>query len=157
MMSDERSKAIMQQITPSQLTPRHRSLFASGAPASLRCIAVLEGQMVGQIWVEAIERPSWGIVREAAFGTLYFGGAPPARQISDLINELRHQGEVLVGLWPEDDLWQSLPSKPEYTGSVLEFTDRQTEESTRYKPGSKRISVPAQEVVRVLGFVLQLR
>jgi len=114
-------EARMIQVPPSQVTPQLRELFGPNVPASLRCFSVLDSHSEGQVWVDTLPSPSWGIVREAAFGSLYFGGAPDAAIISDMIASLKNQGDVLIGLWPEDDLLQMLPPNPEYVGSVLEF------------------------------------
>jgi GNAT superfamily N-acetyltransferase len=114
----------MIRLSRSQVTPQIRDLFDPHAPASLRCYAVLDGQSVGQIWVDALPSPGSGIVREAFFGSLYFGGEPEAATLEDMIFSLKNQGDVLVGLWPDDHLWQRLPSSHNYAGSVLEFIHR---------------------------------
>jgi RimJ/RimL family protein N-acetyltransferase len=122
-------KNTMIQLSPSQVTRQIRELFDPDAPAGLRCFAVLDGQSVGQIWVDALPSPSSGIVREAFFGSLYFGGTPDAGTLSDMISSFKEEGDVLVGLWPDDDLWQKLPPDPNYVGSVLEFGRRIARES----------------------------
>ena len=65
----------MIQVSLSQVIPQIRELFDPGAHASLRCFAVLDGRSVGQVWVDTLSSSNSGIVREAAFGSLYFGGA----------------------------------------------------------------------------------
>lgn len=119
----------MIQVSPSQVTPQIRKLFSPDVPASLRCFAVLDGQSVGQVWVDRLSSPNLGIVREAAFGSLYFGGAVDAATVNDMISRFKDQGDVLIGLWPDDDLWERLPSTPNYVGSVLEFNHRVANES----------------------------
>jgi hypothetical protein len=111
-------------VSSSQVTQQIKELFDPNAPASVRCFAVLDGQAAGQVWVDALTCPNSGIVREAAFGSLYFGGESDAATINDLICTSRREGDVLVGLWPNDDLWQKLPPNPDYVGTVLEFNGR---------------------------------
>jgi len=117
-------------VSPSQVTPQIDELFNPDAPASLRCFAVLDGQSVGQIWVDTLFSPALGIVREATEGSLYFGGALDAATLHDMISGLKNEGDVLIGLWPDDDLWARLPSNPDYVGSVLEFSQRSADAST---------------------------
>jgi hypothetical protein len=119
----------MIQVSPSQVTPQIRKLFNPDAPASLRCFAVLDGQSVGRIWADTLSSPKSVVVREAAFGSLYFGGAPDAATIKEMISGFKDQGDVLIGLWPDDDLWERLPSNSDYVGSVLEFSQRIADES----------------------------
>jgi GNAT superfamily N-acetyltransferase len=114
----------MIRTSPHQVTPQLRSLFDPGAPASLRCFAVLDGNAAGQIWADALSSPTWGIVREAAFGSLYFGGAPDAHTIGHVIADLAENGDVLIGLWRGDERWETLPPDPDYVGATLEFTGR---------------------------------
>jgi len=119
----------MIQVSPSQVTPQIRELFNPDIPASLRCFAVLDGQSVGQVWVDTLSSPNSGIVREATFGSLYFGGALDAATVNDMISSFKDQGDVLIGLRPDDDLWERLPSNPDYVGSVIEFSHRIADES----------------------------
>jgi RimJ/RimL family protein N-acetyltransferase len=121
-------EAPMIQVPPSQVTPQLRELFDPDTPASLRCFAVLDGQSAGQVWFDTLPSPNLGIVCEAAFGSLYFGGTSDAATINDMIASLKNQGDVLIGLWPEDDLWRMLPPNPDYVGSVLEFNSRIADE-----------------------------
>jgi RimJ/RimL family protein N-acetyltransferase len=114
----------MIQVLPSEVTPQIRELFDPDAPASLRCLAVLDGQSLGGVWVDALPYPRFGIVREAAFGSLYFGGIPDAATINAVVSDLRPRGDVLIGLWPDAGLWERLPVNPDYVGSVLEFSHR---------------------------------
>lgn len=119
----------MIQLPPSQVSAQLRALFDPDAPASLRCFAVLDGQSAGEIWCDTLPIPSFGMVREAVFGSLYFGGTPDAAIINAMIDRLKNQGDVLVGLWPEDDLWHILPPNPGYVGFVLEYTSRTGDET----------------------------
>jgi GNAT superfamily N-acetyltransferase len=117
-------KKTLIEVSPSQVTPRIRKLFHPDAPAGLRCFAVLDRQSRGQIWVDDPSSPKSGIVREAVFGSLYFGGELDAKTIHDTISGLKDRGDVLIGLWPEDDLWKKVPADPNYVGSVFEYNRR---------------------------------
>jgi GNAT superfamily N-acetyltransferase len=114
----------MIRVCSSRVTQQIKELFDPDVPASLRCFTVLDGQSAGQIWVDTLACPNSGIVREGAFGSLYFGGKPDAAIINDLISTCRKGGDVLAGLWPDDDLWQKLPPDPDYVGTVFEFRGR---------------------------------
>ena len=114
----------MFQLSSVQVSPRLRSLFDPGLPAALRCFAVLEGAAAGQILTDDPANPTWGLVWETAFGTLYPGGALEAPLLARLVDKLRREGDVMLGLWPDDDRLQQLPPNPGYEGAVLEFVDR---------------------------------
>ncbi len=111
-------------LSPSQVTPELKALFLSDDPASLRCQAVLEAQAAGIIFTDHPETPTWGLVQESAFGSLYMGGDLGADSLRQLISGLRTQGDVLVGLREGDPRWSLLPPKPDYSGYTLEFTER---------------------------------
>jgi GNAT superfamily N-acetyltransferase len=114
----------MIQVYPGQVTPALRALFDPDDPASLRGCAVLYGNAAGRILTDNPESPAWGLVQEAAFGTLYLGGALDRSLLQRIVAKLLDDGDVLVGLWPEDRRFHLLPSGANYDGSVLEFTDR---------------------------------
>jgi RimJ/RimL family protein N-acetyltransferase len=124
----------MIQVPSSQVTQQLRDFFDPSAPASLRCFAVLDGQAAGQVWADRLPSPNAAIVREAAFGSLYFGGAPDVTTIGDLISSCKKLGDVLIGLWPDDNLWQKLPLDPDYVGTVLEFNHRMNDETLHLLP-----------------------
>jgi GNAT superfamily N-acetyltransferase len=65
-------------------------------------------------------------VQEGAFGTVYPGGALAASTWRRLITRLCEDGDVLVGLWPDDARIQLLPPAPDYDGFTLDFTNRPT-------------------------------
>jgi hypothetical protein len=111
-------------LHPSQVTRELCALFNPSDPAFLRCQAVLDGHAAGWIFTDHPETPSWAVVQEAAFGSLYLAGGMQATGLHELIGTLRRQGDVLVGLWPDDPRWSLLPTNPKYTGYTLEFTDR---------------------------------
>ena len=73
------------RIPAHQVSPPLRALFDVGQPLALRCFAVLDGSIRGQIWTDDPARPTWGAVQEAAFGTLFLGGNPNASLVHGLI------------------------------------------------------------------------
>lgn len=115
----------MIQVSPTQVSPQLKALFDPGMPAGLRCFTVLEGHTAGRILTDDPAQPTWGLVQEAAFGTVYMGGIFEAELLDQLVTRLRQDADVLIGLWPGDDyLLQRLPPNPAYEGFVLEFLDR---------------------------------
>src|SRR5262245_60368625 len=114
----------MFRLSSAQVSPRLRSLFDPGLPAALRCFTVLEGDAAGQIFTDDPANPSWGLVWETTFGTIYPGGALEAPLLAQLVDKLRREGDVMLGLWPDDDWFRRLPPNPGYEGAVLEFVDR---------------------------------
>jgi GNAT superfamily N-acetyltransferase len=114
----------MIQVSPDHVTPQLRALFDAQMPAGFRCFAVIAGDAAGRILTNDPIRPTWGAVQEGAFGTVYPGGALAASTWNRLIAKLREAGDVLVGLWPDDERIQLLPSPLDYDGFTLDFTDR---------------------------------
>ena len=114
----------MLQIGPEQITPELKALFHADDPASLRCFAVLDGHAAGLVWADSPVHPLWAIVQEAGFGTIYLGGLPDTAILTVLITEFRQTGDVLIGLSHEDARFELLPPYSDYTGQVLEFTNR---------------------------------
>ncbi len=104
------------QLDPHNYSPALQSLFEPRQPAALRCFAVLEGITAGKIFTDDPLNPTWAVVQEAGFGTIYPGGdLPPAIQ-NQMIADLRLQGEVLIGLWPDDPRCEQPPPGAEYEG-----------------------------------------
>jgi hypothetical protein len=114
----------MMQINPSQVRPKLKSLFSPAMPASLRCFAVLDGDITGNILTDDPDNPAWGVVRERAHGTVYLGGTIEAAVLTRIVARLRREGDVLIGAWLDDPWPEGLPPNPDYVGHVLEFTDR---------------------------------
>jgi GNAT superfamily N-acetyltransferase len=114
----------MIQVSPDHVTPQLRSLFDPCMPAGFRCFAVMAGDVAGRILTDDPVRPTWGAVQEGAFGTVYPGGALATSTWRRLIEKLREEGDVLVGLWPDDERIQILSSAADYDGFTLDFTDR---------------------------------
>ena len=114
----------MIEVAPDQVTPQLRALFDPHMPAGFRCFAVIAGDTAGRILTDDPIRPTWGAVQEGAFGTVYPGGTLTASTWNRLITKLSENGDVLVGLWPDDERIQLLPSPPDYDGFTLDFTNR---------------------------------
>jgi hypothetical protein len=116
--------AHMVQISSRPATPEIRSLFDPGTSASLRCFAVLDGSAAGQVWADNASDPTWAVAQEAGFGSIYLGGSLDAQTLSQIVAELRKDGDVLIGLSYEDERFELLPPNPDYVGATLEFTNR---------------------------------
>jgi RimJ/RimL family protein N-acetyltransferase len=112
------------RIPAHQVSLQLRSLFDVSQPMAIRCFAVLDGSILGQIWTDDLARPTWGAVQEAAFGTLFLGGQPTASLVHQLVEELRQEQDVALALWPGHPYNQLLPPSPDFDGWELEFTDR---------------------------------
>ncbi len=112
------------QLDPHNYSPALRSLFDPRQPAALRCFAVLEGTAAGKVFTDDPINPTWAVVQEAGFGTIYPGGDLPPAILNQLIADLRLQGEVLIGLWPDDARLKQLPEHADYDGWVVEFSQR---------------------------------
>jgi RimJ/RimL family protein N-acetyltransferase len=115
---------MMLQLIPEHVSPALRALFDPGEPGALRYLAVLEGDAAGRIFTDDPIHPTWGLLQETTYGTIFLGGIWDAAQATALINQLRGDSDVLIGLWPEDERFSLLPSKPEYEGHAIDFTNR---------------------------------
>jgi hypothetical protein len=111
-------------VSPEQISADLVALFDPAMPASLRCFAVLDGSAAGRVLTDDVARPRWGAVRDAGSSTLYLGGDLSAGAIRDVIAALRADGDVLIGLWPDDERLALLPADPDYDGRTLDFADR---------------------------------
>ena len=107
-----------------QVSPSLRALFDVGQPVAIRCFAVLDGSIRGQIWTNDLAQPTWGAVQEVAFGTLFLGGRPNASLVHELVEELRQEQDVALALWRDHPYNQLLSPVPDFDGWELEFTDR---------------------------------
>jgi RimJ/RimL family protein N-acetyltransferase len=111
-------------IFANQVTQEISDLFDITKPTTPRAFNVLEGITRGQILVDDLKHPTWAVVREAVYGTLYFGGQITPSLISSLVEKFRGIGEVGIGCWLNDELNDMLPSSPDYDGRALYFTER---------------------------------
>jgi RimJ/RimL family protein N-acetyltransferase len=114
----------MIRVKPDQVTPKIRSLFAADDPAKVRCISVLEGTLPGDILVDDLMNPTWGVVRGAGGGTTFLSHKIPSDVGHRVIRTLREAGNIVVGMWENDSRWAELPSESAQDGINIEFLDR---------------------------------
>jgi RimJ/RimL family protein N-acetyltransferase len=119
-----------------------------------RCFTVLEGSIPGgKILVDNPLDPHWALVQEAIDHDLFLGGNVDAAAFANAFAALRQEGDVLIGMPPEDPRLAFLPPDPYYDGWVLEFYDRPTGQGL--EPYLSQI--PADCVIRRLDRDLILR
>jgi hypothetical protein len=111
------------QLAPDQVTPELRALFNPTDPAAVRCQAVLDGHAAGQIFTDHPETPSYAMLQEAAFGSIYLGGDVQPGLLHQMIIALREKGDVLIGFYEDDPRWRLFPTGADYSGYTLEFSD----------------------------------
>lgn len=114
----------MRTVSQHQLTPAIITLFDTTKPTMLRAFNVLEGTMRGQILVDDSAQPSWAIVRDTIYGTLYLGGQFTPSLLATVVDSFRAQGDVGISCWPDDPINHMLPPNPDYDGTTLYFRDR---------------------------------
>lgn len=114
----------MRIVTPHQLTPAIVALFDTTKPTMFRAFNVLEATTHGQILVDDTPHPSWAIVRDTIYGTLYLGGQFTPSLLATLIDSFRIQGDVGISCWFDDPVNHMLPSNPDYDGTTLYFSNR---------------------------------
>lgn len=115
----------MIQIAANHISAAVRALFGEcDFPAGVRCRGVLEGYNTGIIYTDHPETPTWAVMHEDAFGTLYPVGAVSKSILTALVEEWQQKGDALIGLWPDDPLSATLPDAPQYEGVVIDYTDR---------------------------------
>jgi RimJ/RimL family protein N-acetyltransferase len=114
----------MIQLESNQVTENLRNLFRPQTPASLRCFAVLAGDMVGKIWTDDLHNPTWGLVQELTFGTFHPDGQLPRGVLAQLVEDRRPFGEVLYGFLANDDELTSHFPPTMYDGLVWESDNR---------------------------------
>ena len=113
----------MIELTSQQATVQLQALFDRGEPQPQRCFAVLAGHAAGRIFADDRDLPTWGMVWEAGDGALYLGGTVTALLLGQAVGTLRRDGDVLLGLWPDDPRWALAPPNPAYTGFTIDFDD----------------------------------
>ena len=111
-------------ITPQQVTPEMLALFDINRPTMPRAFSVLDGITRGDILVDDSAPPTWAVVRDALFGTLYIGGQVDAALLNSIVERFRQSGQVGIASWLDDPLNEILPSDPDYDGRTLYFTKR---------------------------------
>ena len=144
----------MIRITPAQVTPTIRALFKTDEMGATRCFTVLEGLTPnGKILVDNLSDPRWGLVQEAVDNSLFLGGNVDAAAFTGAFATLRQEGDILIGMPPDDPRLAFFPLNPYYDNCVLEFYDRPIGQGLeRYLR-----QVPADCVIRRLDRNLILR
>lgn len=132
-------------ILHQEVTPEILGFFDLSKPTMPRAFNVLEGMTRGQIVVDDVTHPKWAVVREAVYGTLYFGGQIDRLQMETLFDHFFQFGSIGVGCWLDDALNQILPQNPDYDGFTLYFTERsqqvQLEPFTEQLPSGYTLSM----------------
>ena len=113
----------MISIAAHQVTPDISALFDFTKPTVPRAFNVLEGIIRGQIYTDDPIYPTWAVVREAIYGTLYTGGQINDSLLASLVQHFRRISDVGIGCWLNDRLNDMLPPNPDYDGRTLYFTD----------------------------------
>lgn len=126
-----------------QITPEILDLFDLTKPTMPRAFNVLEGVNRGRIIADDVGHPSWAVVRESTYGTLYFGGQVDAVLVQRIVQHFRKIGEVGIGCWLDDPLNDMIPPDTDYDGRTLYFTER------------SRVSEPNMELPE--GYALAIR
>jgi hypothetical protein len=116
-------------IGQQEVTPEILKLFDLGKPTMPRAYNILEGAANGQIVVDDRVKPHWAVVREAIYGTLYFGGQITPALIPSIFNHFFQFGGIGIGCWIDDPLNKMLPANPDYDGFTLYFRQRSLETS----------------------------
>jgi RimJ/RimL family protein N-acetyltransferase len=114
-------------ITHQEVTPEILYLFDLSKPTMPRAYNILEGITQGQIVVDNLTRPHWAVVREAVYGTLYFGGQVTSSLLASIFNHFLQFGGIGIGCWLDDPLNTLLPTNPDYDGFTLYFRERSPE------------------------------
>lgn len=114
----------MRSVAPHQLTPAILALFDTTKPTMFRAFNILEGTVRGQILADESEQPSWAIVRDTIYGTLYLGGGFTPSLLAAAVESFRLQGDVALSCWPDDPINHMLPPDPDYDGATLYFNNR---------------------------------
>lgn len=115
----------MNPVRPDQLTLAAAALFDRDYPNGFHCVGVIDGVLPGIMQVNDLTNPTWGFIRDGAYGTLFLGGAVDWAWLSSYIIEEREKGEVLLGIWQDEA--EALKSKLpplDYEGTVYDYTDR---------------------------------
>ena len=76
------------------------------------------------MWTDDLAYPTWGVVQEAGFRSVYLGGVHDRHTLARIFDKLGQAGEVLIGLLHGDGRLEMLPPNPDYLGATLEFTNR---------------------------------
>ncbi len=112
-------------LRPGEATEAVRRLMPRAGHTWRRCVAVLDGLSRGRILTDDASDPTWAAVQEfSEDNVLYLGGTLRREQVAALIDTLRRDRSVSVGLRGEDVLVGLLPAGAEVERIDLDFEDR---------------------------------
>jgi len=136
----------MIELAPSQVTPELRALFRRQKHTFRRGFAVLDGVSGGRILSDDPTSPNWGAVHElSSDGSLFLGGALDGDLVARIIQFLRRERMLTVGLMPNDPLAVLLPPNASAEGVDFDFEDR--ESAVALEPRSQ--APPGLELARI--------
>jgi GNAT superfamily N-acetyltransferase len=113
-------------LQPKDLPVSFRDWFDLDDPAAFRLKYALRGGFPARVFTDDTDQPTWAVLQEMAFGTLYLAGTFTLGQLGPLVADcLKSSAEVLFGYWDwQGDALKSLFPPPQYEGEVLDFSDR---------------------------------
>ena len=114
----------MFEIPVTQITQTILGLFDLTMPTMPRAFNVLEGIANGQILVDDLNHPRWAVVRDGAFGTLYFGGKLDTSIANSVLEHFLKTNDVGFGCWLDDDLNDIPLPQADYDGRTMYYTER---------------------------------
>lgn len=118
----------MIELSAAQVTPALRALCPTQGPTYRRCFSVLDGTAAGRILTDDPVAPEWAAVQECFDdGTLFLTGALSPELVAELIQFLRRERGVTVGLTPDDPLLMLLPPNADDDGMAIDFEERAPE------------------------------
>ncbi|HUN05946.1 MAG TPA: GNAT family N-acetyltransferase [Aggregatilineales bacterium] len=116
----------MLTLNPLQISDKLKALFNHDDPAAFRLRAALESHFPARIFTDDANAPTWAVLQETAFGTLYLAGSFTVGQLTPIIEQtLQDSDEVLFGYWDwQGNALKPLFPAPHYEGTVFDFTGR---------------------------------
>jgi hypothetical protein len=93
---EESPQSDLVELTPQDVTPALIALQDRTLPSAFRAVAVLEGECKGRIWTNDSAKPTWLIVQEGVFGTLFWSGAVTAEILRPLIARISQESAVKI-------------------------------------------------------------
>jgi GNAT superfamily N-acetyltransferase len=115
----------MIELNAQEIPKAITALFRFDVPAGHRLKAALNGDFPFRIFADNPMSPTWAVLLEFAFDTIYPAGMIDRPLLKGLIRHLCQEREVLLGLWHDDPLITLVPDNPDYQGKVIDYTDRQ--------------------------------
>lgn len=120
----------MIEVSFQNIPPAFTVLFDANNPGQLRFDTIMTGEMPGRFFADDAQNPTWAVLLELLYGTIYIGGKPDKDALTSLINSLlQDNDEILYGFWPNDKRFRDLLPIAGYEGTVLDFTDRSPQQA----------------------------